>query len=205
MRSAPLLSTLNHAIHHPVRTFIANAVKAEASRLQVLAFVDARWGIAGSRAQTRQLMADVVTSYISGVPDLLDAFTRAATNYQLDPLILPSLQKAGGYFLSPPGCLIRYPLLHALFAEAYLAHRLCEEIGDIVEARFGRTLAPYELTRINVIAHSLLGDALAEELETYIAEEVARFRARCEQGVQPQVSDVSLENCAWRDRDVVYH
>lgn len=207
MRSAPLLTRLNQTLNHPVRMYIANAVKAEASRAQVLAFVDTQgqqlWGMAGSRENTRQLMADFVSTYIAGVPDLLEAITRSAARHQVESIVAPYLKQAGSYFLTPPPLLARHLSLHNLFAEAYLVHRLCEELCDRVQATHQCRLAPFELTRINVIAHGVLGDTFAVQLDARVADDM-RVLAAAEPSARTDTR-VAIENCSLRLPHMLYH
>ncbi|HSX69979.1 MAG TPA: hypothetical protein VLF16_03520, partial [Pseudomonas sp.] len=49
--------------------------------------------------------------------------------------------------------------------EAYLAHRLVEEVNDRYIAHLGQPLIPLDTTVANVIAHQLIGEPFANQLD----------------------------------------
>jgi hypothetical protein len=55
--------------------------------------------------------------------------------------------------------------LDGLLDEAYLAHRLVEEVNDLYIKHFGQPLIPADTTVANVIAHQLIGEAFANQLD----------------------------------------
>tara|TARA_R110000850_G_scaffold137177_2_gene258341 strand:- start:4057 stop:4713 length:657 start_codon:yes stop_codon:yes gene_type:complete len=111
------------------------------------------------------LLADFVVRYIEHVPDFIEAIhtiTRDANiNQQVDPL----LKVAVDYFLRPPELVRGSSTLQVLLAEAYLAHRLLEEINDRFISLCGSPLVPMDTTRANIVAHELIGEPFAIELD----------------------------------------
>ncbi len=77
----------------------------------------------------------------------------------------PLLKIASDYFLSPPSLVDGHDPLEALLDEAYLAHRLLEEVNDRFMAQSGIPLAPMDMTMPNIIAHELIGEPFANELD----------------------------------------
>ena len=55
--------------------------------------------------------------------------------------------------------------LEALLDEAFLAHRLLEEVNDHHIRHLQRPLLPLDMTEANLIVHYLLGDEFATRLE----------------------------------------
>lgn len=55
--------------------------------------------------------------------------------------------------------------LPTLLEEAYLAHRLIEEANDRLIEKTGYPLIPIDLTTANLIAHDLIGEPYANELD----------------------------------------
>ena len=53
----------------------------------------------------------------------------------------------------------------ALLDEAYLAHRLVEEVNDRYITHLGQPLIPLDTTVANVIAHQLIGEPFANQLD----------------------------------------
>ena len=60
-----------------------------------------------------------------------------------------------------------------LLDEAYLAHRLVEEVNDRYVANGIAPLIPMDITRANLIVHQLLGDAFANKLDLAVEAAVA--------------------------------
>ena len=69
------------------------------------------------------------------------------------------------FFLQPPALLQGHEGLDGLLDEAYLAHRLVEEVNDLYIKHFGQPLIPVDITVANVIAHQLIGEAFANQLD----------------------------------------
>lgn len=112
----------------------------------------------------RALLAFVI-SYIDHVPDCLEAaadITRAA---HLEQQTWPLLQLAEDYFLKPSELTGSRAGLAELMDEAYLAHRLLEEINDHYQVQAGIPLVPVDMTIANLIGHHLIGEPFANELD----------------------------------------
>jgi hypothetical protein len=111
------------------------------------------------------VLTDFVFRYIEHVPNFIDALrglTRDAGIYHYASIFL---LQAEDFFLHPPAVLDSRRGLNALLHEAYLAHRLIEEINDRVVGRCGIPLAPMDMTRANLIVHQLIGEPFANDLD----------------------------------------
>ena len=111
------------------------------------------------------IMTRFVTAYIDLVPDLLDAANEVAREAGIESQIKPVLEIAEHFFLQPPALLQGHEGLDGLLDEAYLAHRLVEEVNDLYIKHFGQPLIPVDITVANVIAHQLIGEAFANQLD----------------------------------------
>ncbi|MBU2884260.1 hypothetical protein KO507_00620 [Gilvimarinus agarilyticus] len=111
------------------------------------------------------LLADFVVRYIEHVPDFVEAIYEMAADSELLPQVQPLLTIATDYFLKPPDLITEHSPLESLLDEAYLAHRLLEEINDRFILRCGQPLVPMDTTRANLIAHELIGEPFANELD----------------------------------------
>ncbi|WP_411381708.1 hypothetical protein [Pseudomonas sp. MPB26] len=111
------------------------------------------------------VMTRFVTAYIDLVPDLLDAANDVAREAGIESQIKPVLKIAEHFFLQPPAILAGHEGLDGLLDEAYLAHRLVEEVNDLYIKHFGQPLIPADTTVANVIAHRLIGEAFANQLD----------------------------------------
>lgn len=110
-------------------------------------------------------LADFVVRYIEHVPDFIEAIYEIFREACLLSKIKPLLDVATGYFLNPPSLVHRDNPLEALLEEAYLAHRLLEEINDRFILHCNQPLVPMDTTRANLIAHELIGEPFANELD----------------------------------------
>ncbi|MGV8861968.1 MAG: hypothetical protein ACOH2O_15790 [Pseudomonas sp.] len=106
-----------------------------------------------------------VAAYIELVPDLLDAAHEVALEAGIEDQIKPVLKIAEHFFLQPPSIMAGHEGLDSLLDEAYLAHRLVEEVNDLYIKHFGQPLIPSNTTVASVIAHQLIGEAFANQLD----------------------------------------
>lgn len=116
------------------------------------------------RGANRQL-AEFVVRYIEQVPNFIEAISAITREAGIYLRVEPLLTIACDYFLSPPDIVSGHSQLEALLDEAYLAHRLLEEVNDRFIGYCGIPLAPMDMTRANVIAHELIGEPFANELD----------------------------------------
>ncbi len=109
-----------------------------------------------------------VRAYVDEVPELLEAAANVATEAGIDAQIKPVLRLAETFFLSPPALLDGHHGLEAILDEAYLAHRLVEEVNDRYIAHFGQPLIPLDTTVANLVAHALIGEPFANQLDAAV-------------------------------------
>ena len=105
------------------------------------------------------------SSYIESVPAALTLVTALSRRLGFYDYAAPFLHMAEDFFLQPPEELADEAGLEALLDEAFLAHRLMEEINDHHVRQLQRPLLPMDMTEANIIVHHLLGDELATRLE----------------------------------------
>ena len=106
-----------------------------------------------------------VIAYIEEVPDVLDAAAEVAREAGIEAAVKPVLKIAEHFFLQPPALMEGHEGLEGLLDEAYLAHRLVEEVNDRYIAHLGQPLIPLDTTRANLIAHQLIGEPFANQLD----------------------------------------
>ncbi|AVO56464.1 hypothetical protein [Pseudomonas chlororaphis] len=111
------------------------------------------------------VMTRFVAAYIDQVPDLLDAANEVAREAGIESQIKPVLKIAEQFFLQPPAIMAGHEGLDSLLDEAYLAHRLVEEVNDLYITHFGQPLIPLDTTVANLIAHQLIGETFANQLD----------------------------------------
>ncbi len=113
--------------------------------------------------------------YIHHVPEFLTALKDAAQKAGIENHVYPFLKVAEEYFVSPPSLPNEHTGLMALMDEAYLAHRLFEEVNDRYISRVGLPLIPWDMTLANVVAHQLVGEELANRLDTLVHSTVEKM------------------------------
>ncbi|MGG2398482.1 hypothetical protein ACJRW5_16225 [Pseudomonas sp. SH1-B] len=114
-----------------------------------------------------------VIAYIEEVPDVLDAAAEVAREAGIEAAVKPVLKIAEHFFLQPPALMEGHDGLEGLLDEAYLAHRLVEEVNDRYIAHLGRPLIPLDTTRANLIAHQLIGEPFANQLDEAVHHALA--------------------------------
>lgn len=114
-----------------------------------------------------------VVEYISHVPSVIGAVSIAAREAGIDTYVAPFLEVATNFLLSPKGQANKTLGYLELMEQAYLAHRLIEEVNDQYIVHAGIPLIPMDVTKANIITHHLLGETLANSLDD-VVEETAR-------------------------------
>lgn len=119
-------------------------------------------------------LLEFVIAYIEHVPSFIEA-TRAITNSaKIHEYAEPFLQLAEDFFLKPPEIVAGHVGLDELMDEAYLAHRLMEEVNDRFMLRSSIPLIPMDMTLSNLIIHNLIGEQFANELDEAVEQIVQR-------------------------------
>ncbi len=111
---------------------------------------------------------EFVVRYIQQVPQMLEDLHQGAVEAGLLNYVSPILEVVEGFFMAPPKELDKESGLAALMDEAFLAHRLFEEVNDTYIMRVGQPMIPFDMTMSNVIVHSLIGEPFANELEQVV-------------------------------------
>lgn len=115
-----------------------------------------------------KVMTRFVSAYIDQVPDVLEAAHEVARDAGIESQIKPVLKIAEHFFLQPPALMDGHVGLESLLDEAYLAHRLVEEVNDLYIKHFKQPLIPVDTTVANLIAHQLIGEAFANQLDEVV-------------------------------------
>lgn len=111
---------------------------------------------------------EFVIRYIEQVPQMLEDLHHGAVEAGLLNYVSPILEVVEGFFMAPPKELNEVSGLAALMDEAFLAHRLFEEVNDTYIMRVGQPMIPFDMTMSNVIVHTLIGEPFANDLEQIV-------------------------------------
>ena len=128
--------------------------------------------IALPKRDPKGALARFVTAYIDQVPDVLEAAAAVAREAGIESQIKPVLKIAEAYFLNPPEIMEGHVGLDCMLDEAYLAHRLVEEVNDLYIRHFQQPLIPMDTTVANLIAHQLIGETFANQLDEVVHHSV---------------------------------
>jgi hypothetical protein len=124
--------------------------------------------LSDSPVESEATLHRFVKAYLDQVPDLIDAAAQVAIEAGISAQIQPVLNIALDYFIQPPRILEGHQGLDSLLDEAYLAHRLVEEVNDLYIRYFAQPLIPLDTTVANLIAHNLIGEPFANELDEVV-------------------------------------
>ncbi|MCR8923851.1 hypothetical protein NO559_13800 [Dasania sp. GY-MA-18] len=112
-----------------------------------------------------QSLLEFVTAYIEHAPQFLEAARAITKQANIAQYAEPYFKVAEDFFLKPPEIVAGHVGLDELMDEAYLAHRLIEEVNDRFMVKAGIPLIPMDMTVSNLIIHSLIGEPFANELD----------------------------------------
>lgn len=115
---------------------------------------------------TVDVLINFVTCYIEHVPDFIKAIKELTCEAGIYDFTKQFIDIAENYFLlSAENPEHEYKGLQALIDDAYLAHRLIEELNDRLMLVAGIPLAPLDMTMSNVLIHEILGESFANKLD----------------------------------------
>ncbi len=126
------------------------------------------------KQDSTESLLDFVIAYIDHVPEFIDAARAIAQEARIQDFAEPFLKLAEDYFLKPPEIVSGHIGLDELMDEAYLAHRLIEEVNDRFMVHTSIPLVPMDMTMSNLIIHSLIGEPFANELDEAVHYTVER-------------------------------
>jgi hypothetical protein len=119
-----------------------------------------------------------IADYIESVPGCLNLVSAVSKRMGFHDYAAPFLHLAEDFLLSPPEEVPGEGGLEALLDEAFLAHRLLEEVNDHHIRHLQRPLLPVDMTEANIIVHHLLGDQQASRLEKLVQYAAAQLLSR---------------------------
>ncbi|ATH79801.1 hypothetical protein CO724_01000 [Ectopseudomonas mendocina] len=161
-----------------VRQSIAQAQQHEISSQALARFLQAQLerlhpSIRLPEEDASGALSAFVSAYIEQVPEVLDAAVEVAREAGIEDAVKPVLKIAEHFFLQPPPLIDGHEGLEGLLDEAYLAHRLVEEVNDRYITHLGQPLIPLDTTRANLIAHQLIGEPFANQLDEAVHHALA--------------------------------
>lgn len=153
-----------------IREAITQARIEEAQTHKLGTFLDAAAhnlhnAIALPKDDPGKALFEFILHYIEHVPDFLQTLDDLMQSCGLHEHGRVFITIAEDFFLQPPELVRQCGGLQGLIDEAYLAHRLMEEVNDRLTMLCGVPLTPLDMTLANIIVHDLLGEAYANQLD----------------------------------------
>ena len=127
------------------------------------------------RNRAAAALVKFVEQYIDYVPEFIESVATQSRNRGIDNYVAPFLHMAEDFFLAPPEGVGGIPGLPGILDEAFLAQRLIEEVNDRHIRLRRAPLLPVDMTRANIIVHHLIGDELANRLDSLVEQSVTHL------------------------------
>lgn len=157
-----------------IRSIITRALERESASGELRAQLEGRMRELNSKLvlpgeRPLDALMAFVEQYVRSVPSCLRLVSAVSRRQGFYDYAAPFLHLAEDYFLRPPDQLVPAAEgLEALLDEAFLAHRLLEEVNDHHLRHLQRPLLPVDMTESNSVVHHLLGDRVATRLEELV-------------------------------------
>lgn len=146
-------------------------------------------------------LVDFVISYIEYVPCCIDTVRSATREAGIGQYAEPFLNLATEFFLKPPEAIREHTGLNELMDEAYLAHRLIEEMNDQFMVNTSIALVPVDMSISNLIIHNLIGEPFANELDEAVHYTVEKAMVRKYIYNNPKLNEyIALQKNKQRDQ-----
>lgn len=113
-------------------------------------------------------LVSFVEEYIEMAPRLVECVAKSAEQVNRQALFAPFLEAAVKSFERPSAMLARYDGLDGLLIKAYMCHRLIEEMYENNRSIRNANLIDTQTTEANLLAHHLIGEPFANELDSSI-------------------------------------
>lgn len=141
-----------------------------------------------------------VEEYIEMAPRLIECVGKSAVEIDRELLFSPFVEAALDYFKRPSVLLARYDGLDGLLIKAYLCHRLMEEMYENNRSIRNSNLVDVQTTQANLLAHHLIGEPFANELDQATLITVRQLARRPEYyqlNLEPFVEEMQQTAGVW--------
>jgi len=135
------------------------------------------------------VLLDFVVRYTEHVVEFVDVLTIIGINANCCEYTEAVVNFCIGAFEQTPALLEGQNKLSTLMAQAYIAHRVIEEVNEHFSQQCNEPLIPMDMTRSNLIIHQLIGEPLANQLDRIaqdVAEQLERDYLRLDSGIFDQ-------------------
>lgn len=135
------------------------------------------------------VLLDFVIRYTEHVAEFLDVLSMIGANANCSEYTDAVVSFCLEAFAQPPASSVEQQGLSALMAQAYVAHRVIEEVNEHFAQQCNEPLIPMDMTRSNLIIHHLIGEPEANQLDLIaegIAEQLEHDYLRMDNGIFDQ-------------------
>ena len=142
-----------------------------------------------TEGNTIAVLLDFVVLYTEHVAEFVDVLSTIGVNANCCEYTEAVVNFCIGAFDQTPSLLNGQNELATLMAQAYIAHRVIEEVNEHFSQQCNEPLIPMDMTRSNLIIHQLIGEPLANQLDLIaqgIAEKLERDYLRLDSGIFDQ-------------------
>lgn len=115
--------------------------------------------------QKSDRLIELLCEYVERAPQLLDACWSAAQQAGVANEASPILETAAHYFIEPQDFIPDQLGLYGLLDDAYLTHKFVGRTSDLYQQYSGQPLLPIDLSSMNSVARSVIGEPLAGQLD----------------------------------------
>jgi len=110
-------------------------------------------------------LASFIERYVELVPDFIRAFEDFLSMAGIGGEIARQVVTAKEFLDAPVEVVSNEESLEAHMYQAYLAHRLLEELNDVLNACYHCPVIPVDMTRSNLIVHHIIGEPFANQID----------------------------------------
>ena len=110
-------------------------------------------------------LASFIERYVELVPDFITAFEDFLSAAEIGGEIAQQVVTAREFLDAPVEIVSTEEGLEANMYQAYLAHRLLEELNDVLNVSFSCPIIPVDMTRSNLIVHHIIGEPFANQID----------------------------------------
>ena len=139
----------------------------------LLSYLDGRIGSMHSSISLREddgtaALADFIERYVALVPDFITAFEDFLKSTGISGELARQIATAKEFLETPADIISTEDGLEANMYQAYLAHRLLEEVNELLRSHFNCPVIPVDMTRSNLVVHHIIGEPFANQMDSAI-------------------------------------
>ena len=110
-------------------------------------------------------LASFIEHYVELAPDFITAFEDFLSAADISGEIDQQVKTAREFLDVPLEIFSIEERLEANMYKAYLAHRVLEELNDVLKISYSYPIIPIDMTRSNLIVHHIIGEPFANQID----------------------------------------